>query len=54
MLIQQINYLYGATTRADQHPGDDALDRYEELRAEMDGVIESLERLSRLVSEEDR
>jgi photosystem II stability/assembly factor-like uncharacterized protein len=54
MLIQQINYLYGATTRADQHPGDDALDRYEELRAEMDGVLESLERLSRLVSEEDR
>lgn len=52
-LIDQIDYLYGATMRADQHPGDDALDRYEELRAEMDEVLEELG-LSRLVSEEDR
>ncbi len=53
MLIRQISYLYNATTSADQHPGDDALDRYEELRAEMDEVLEALG-LSRLVSEDQR
>ena len=52
MLIRQISYLYNATTSADQHPGDDALDRYEELRAEMDEVLQALG-LSRLVSEEE-
>ena len=52
MLIRQISYLYNATTSADQHPGDDALDRYEELRAEMDEVLQALG-LSRLVSEDE-
>ncbi|MDZ7778978.1 MAG: hypothetical protein U5R14_03440 [Gemmatimonadota bacterium] len=52
-LIDQIDYLYGATMGADQHPGNEALDRYEELRAEMDEVLEELG-LSRLVSEEER
>ena len=51
MLIDQINYLYGATTRADQHPGNEAIKRYEELRAEMDEVQAALQQLTRLVSE---
>ncbi|MEX0980225.1 MAG: hypothetical protein WDZ89_03965, partial [Gemmatimonadota bacterium] len=51
MLINQINYLYNATTRADQPPGDDALDRYRELRAELDRVLQMLRRLENLVTD---
>ena len=36
MLIDQINYLYGMLTAADQKPGRDAYQRYDELRAELD------------------
>lgn len=31
-LIQQIQYLYGVLNRADQAPGQDAIDRYQELK----------------------
>ena len=51
MLVDQIDYLYGATMRADQPPGDDALNRYQELRAQMDEVQATLQQLTRLVSE---
>ena len=34
MLIPQISYLYSMLNRADQRPGKDAYDRYEELKSE--------------------
>lgn len=37
-LQQQISYLAGMTTRADQKIGQDAIDRYKELRKELDAV----------------
>jgi photosystem II stability/assembly factor-like uncharacterized protein len=37
-LADQINYLRGMTTRADQKIGQDAIDRYQELRKELDAV----------------
>lgn len=49
-LVQQVGYLSSATMRADQHPGDEALDRYRELRAEMDRVLEELARLEAVVA----
>lgn len=36
MLISQLQYLYGMTTRADQRPGRDAYARYETLKAELE------------------
>ena len=36
MLIDQLNYLYGLVTGADQKVGRDAIARYEELRRELD------------------
>jgi len=35
MLVSQIQYLYGMTTRADQLPGRDAYVRYEELKGQL-------------------
>ena len=35
MLIAQLNYLYSMINRADQEPGKDAYDRYEELKQEL-------------------
>jgi len=40
MLIDQLEYLYGMTTRADQPPGQDAFDRFEALRGELDGILQ--------------
>ncbi len=37
-LEDQITYLRGMTTRADQRIGQDAIDRYRELRKELDAV----------------
>jgi photosystem II stability/assembly factor-like uncharacterized protein len=37
-LEDQITYLRGMTTRADQRIGQDAIDRYQELRKELDAV----------------
>lgn len=36
MLLSQISYLYSMLNRADQVPGKDAYDRYEELRVKVD------------------
>ncbi|MEJ2184367.1 MAG: hypothetical protein P8Z36_00340 [Gemmatimonadota bacterium] len=38
MLIDQIAYLYGMTTRADQKPGRDAYERYQELSKQLDAL----------------
>ena len=42
MLIDQLGYLYGLVTGADQQVGRDAIVRYRELRAELDGVQAAL------------
>lgn len=39
-LISQINYLLGVVNRADQMPGKDAFDRYEELVKELDALVD--------------
>lgn len=43
MLIDQINYLSSMLNRADQKPGKDAVDRYQELREQFDTLKESLQ-----------
>lgn len=40
MLIDQIEYLYFMTTEADQQLGQDAFERYEELRGQLDTLLE--------------
>jgi photosystem II stability/assembly factor-like uncharacterized protein len=42
-LQAQIQYLYGLTTRADQQPGRDAIERYEVLRRELDAAATTVE-----------
>ena len=39
-LISQISYLYGVINRADQMPGKDAFDRYDELVKELGALID--------------
>ena len=43
MLIDQLRYLYGMTTRADQKLGRDAFERFEELRGELDRFLQKVE-----------
>jgi hypothetical protein len=43
-LSAHISYLRGMTSNVDQHPGKDALDRYEVLRRELDAVVAELNR----------
>ncbi|HET7274644.1 MAG TPA: hypothetical protein VFI91_05665 [Longimicrobiaceae bacterium] len=43
MLLDQIGYLQGLTTGADQRPGDDAYTRYAQLRAELDSFLAELD-----------
>lgn len=50
-LIDQIGYLYDMTTRADQRPNRDAFERYDELRSQLDDVLQRVNRLDRAVSE---
>ncbi len=45
MLRDQINYLYGLISRADQKVGRDAIQRYEELRRELDGYLAEMGRI---------
>jgi hypothetical protein len=45
MLIDQIQYLYGMTTSADQRPGADAYERIETLEAELEEITIQLQRL---------
>ncbi len=47
MLIDQLEYLFEMTTRADQQPGRDAYTRYEQLRAELAEIEQALERIER-------
>ena len=46
MLIDQLNYLYGLVTGADQKLGRDAIARYEELRKELDGYAAQMRGMS--------
>ena len=50
MLLGQINYLLGMTSRADQAPGQDAYTRHEELRGRVEAAAATLETLQRRVS----
>jgi len=45
MLIEQLGYLYGMTSGADQKLGADAYARFDELKAELAGHLSELERL---------
>ena len=45
MLIDMFSYLYQNLIRADQRPGKDAYDRYEELNGQLEGHVEKLEQL---------
>ena len=47
MLVDQLQYLYGNLTRADQEPGADAYRRYDVLNTELQEHIRRLERLLR-------
>ena len=47
MLIDQLEYLFGMTTRADQQPGRDAYTRYEQLRGELAEIQQALQRIER-------
>ena len=47
MLVDQLQYLYGNLTRADQEPGEDAVRRYDQLNTVLQGHIRTLERLLR-------
>jgi photosystem II stability/assembly factor-like uncharacterized protein len=43
MVLDQLQYLYSMLTRADQRPGRDAYERYEELRAALDSIVRDLD-----------
>ncbi len=43
MLVDQISYLAGNLDSADQPPGQDAIERYAELRAQLDHVLSRLD-----------
>ena len=45
MLVDQLNYLYGMTSRADQKPGRDAYERLEVLEEELERRIMTLRRI---------
>ena len=47
MLVDQLQYLYGNLSRADQEPGADAVRRYDQLNTVLQGHIRTLERLLR-------
>ena len=51
MLIDQIEYLYGMTTSADQEPGEDAHTRFATLRERLDGIQKELRELERSVAD---
>ena len=53
MLVDQLNYLYSGLTRADQQPGKDAIDRYQELNSMLSDYIGRLEQVLRTQSVAD-
>ena len=53
MLVDQLNYLYSGLTRADQQPGQDAVDRYQELNSMLSDYIGRLEQVLRTQSVAD-
>jgi photosystem II stability/assembly factor-like uncharacterized protein len=50
MLVDQLEYLYQNLNRADQRPGKDAYDRYQELAAELAAAEKALEEAAPLVT----
>jgi len=44
-LIDQLDYLYGMTLSADQRIGQDAIDRYQALEQQLDGIIAQANKL---------
>lgn len=53
MLVDQLQYLYGNLTRADQEPGQDAVRRYDQLDAALREHIRALQRLLRATVSDD-
>jgi len=53
MLADQLDYLYGNSTAADQKPGEDMYTRLEVLKAELEEHKANLERLVRTITEQD-
>jgi photosystem II stability/assembly factor-like uncharacterized protein len=51
MLTRQIEYLYSMLTTADQKPGRDAHERYDQLREEMNTIQRDLDRVQSTVAE---
>jgi hypothetical protein len=51
MLIDMFSYLYQNLNRADQRPGKDAYDRYEELTSQLEGHVDKLEQLLETTNE---
>jgi len=52
MLLDQIDYLNGMVSKADGHPSRDALMRYDELRAQLDTLLEEIRRLTQIIAED--
>ena len=50
MLLSQLNYLGGMTSRADQAPGADAYTRHDELQEEVRAAAAELQALVRRLS----
>ena len=42
MLVDQLGYLYGMITRADQKVGQDGFERYADLRKQLDQVLQQV------------
>ena len=53
MLVDQLSYLYGMMSRADQRPGADAYERLQVLEDELERHIETLQRIMRTPIAED-
>jgi hypothetical protein len=45
MIVDQFSYLYGNLLTADQKPGQDAMDRYEELTKQLQEQVQKLEKV---------
>ncbi len=52
MLLDQVDYLYGMVTKADSRPNRDAHVRYDELREQLDDVLDRLRQLTQPVADD--